>query len=135
MTDSAPTVQAPALPGAPPAKRGPGRPPGLPKTGGRKPGVPNRTTVETRSYIQQRADPVEFLCRVALGLQVEAAAEPGSREKTLVRPTLEQRVDAAKVLARKILPDMKAVEHTGDSSPFVFQFVGVVAPPGGGPAT
>ena len=126
------TTPVPALPAPPvdvlPPKRGPGRPPGHPKTGGRKKGVPNRTTLETREYIQKRADPVEFLCRVALGLQVEAAPEPGAREKALVRPTIEQRLDAAKILARKILPDMKAVEHTGDTSPFVFQFIAGAAP-------
>lgn len=114
----------PALSAAPPdalpAKRGPGRPPGHPKTGGRKKGVPNRTTVETREYIAKRADPVEFLCRVALGLQIVAAPAPGSREKALLRPTLEQRLTAAQVLARKIIPDLKSQEITGkDGDPLL----------------
>ena len=94
-------------------KRGPGRPKGYPKTGGRKKGVPNRTRVETLERIESEADPIDFLCRVARGLQFEAATEVGAPEKVKMYPTLDQRLDAAKILARKVLPDSKAVELGG----------------------
>ena len=109
-------------------KRGPGRPKGLPKTGGRRKGVANRTRIQTLERINQEADPIGFLIRVARGLQFEAATEAGAAEKVKMYPTHDQRLDAAKVLARKVLPDTKAVEMSGEGGePFVFQFIG--APP------
>ena len=99
---------------APPKNKG-GRPPGYPKTGGRRKGVPNRTTAMTREYITREADPVDFLCRVCRGLQFEAAPAPGEK-KRMVSPTLEMRLSAATTLARKVLPDMKALELAGDAA-------------------
>ncbi|MEE9289805.1 MAG: hypothetical protein V3U99_02220 [Alphaproteobacteria bacterium] len=111
-----------------PKKRPPGRPKGHPKTGRRRKGVANRTRVQTLERIEREADPIDFLCRVARGLQFEAATEAGAAEKVKMYPTLDQRLDAAKILARKVLPDQKALEHTaGSGEPFVFQFIG--APP------
>ena len=94
-------------------KRGPGRPKGLPKTGGRRKGVPNRTRVQVLERINQEADPIGFLIGVARGLQFEAATEPGASKKVKMYPTHDQRLDAAKVLARKVLPDQKSIEHAG----------------------
>ena len=109
-------------------KRGPGRPKRYPKTGGRKKGVPNRTRVQTLERINQEADPIGFLIRVASGLLFEAATEPGAATKTKRYPTDEQRLDAAKVLARKVLPDTKAVEMTGEAGePFVLQILPYMA--------
>ncbi len=105
-------------------KRGPGRPKGLPKTGGRRKGVANRTRVQTLERINQEADPIGFLIRVARGLQFEAATEAGAAEKVKMYPTHDQRLDAAKVLARKVLPDTKAVEMSGEGGEaFIFQFI------------
>ncbi len=105
-------------------KRPLGRPRGYPKSGGRKKGVPNRTRVQTLERINQEADPIGFLIRVASGLLFEAATEPGAATKTKRYPTDEQRLDAAKVLARKVLPDTKSVEMSGEGGePFVFQFI------------
>ncbi len=107
-----------------PVKRPPGRPKGYPKTGGRQKGVANRTRVQTLERINQEADPIGFLIRVARGLQFEAATEAGASEKVKMYPTHDQRLDAAKVLARKVLPDTKAVEMSGEGGePFVFQFI------------
>ena len=42
-------------------------------------------------------------------------ANPTDNSKTIkVFPNYEQRQTAAQTLARKVLPDMKAVEHSGD---------------------
>ena len=107
-----------------PVKRPPGRPKGYPKTGGRQKGVANRTRVQTLERINQEADPIGFLIRVARGLQFEAATEAGASEKVKMYPTHDQRLDAAKVLARKVLPDTKAVEMTGEGGEaFIFQFI------------
>ncbi len=100
------------------------RPPGLPKTGGRRKGVANRTRVQTLERINQECDPIGFLILVARGLQFEAATEPGATKKEKMYPTHDQRLDAAKVLARKVLPDTKSVEMSGEGGePFVLQIL------------
>jgi len=44
----------------------PGRPPGLPKTGGRQPGTPNKSTVELRDKLAQLGcDPLQGLVEIA----------------------------------------------------------------------
>ncbi len=107
-------------PGAPPAKRGPGKPKGLPKSGGRVKGTPNRSTVQTRDRIQELADPIAFLADVMAGKRMVGAGEPGDMKKTWVYPTLAQRVQASETLLRKLLPDLKATELTGkDGAPLI----------------
>ena len=46
----------------------PGRPPGQRKTGGRKPGVPNKVTRDVKEMILKRGKPLELLCDVELPL-------------------------------------------------------------------
>ena len=101
-------------------KRGPGRPRGLGRVpgSGRKKGTPNRDRSATIERIQKEADPILFLCKVARGDRMSAAAEPGAKKKTWWVPTGDQRLSAAQTLARKIMPDMKAVEHTGEQLVF-----------------
>ncbi len=111
-----------------PVKRPPGRPRGYPKSGGRRKGVANRTRVQTLERINQEADPIGFLIRVAQGYQFEAAAVPGGNEKVKMYPSHDQRLDAAKVLARKVLPDTKSVEMSGEGGePFVLQILPFMA--------
>ena len=100
-------------------KRGPGRPRGLGKVpgSGRKPGTPNRSTVQTRDRIQELADPIAFLADVMAGKQMVAAGEPGDAKKTWCYPTLTQRIQASETLLRKLLPDLRATELTGDLRP------------------
>ncbi|MCH9051134.1 MAG: hypothetical protein IIA72_08620 [Proteobacteria bacterium] len=111
-------------------RRGPGRPKGLGrvKGSGRKKGVPNRGTVETREFIQKEADPIAFLCRVSRGLQFEASIIPGGTEKSKMYPTLDQRLHAAQTLARKVLPDMKAIEMTGEAGAAISVRINLGAP-------
>ena len=94
-------------------KRKPGRPKGLPRTGGRAKGTPNKKNQVTRDYVIKEGAPLEFLCRVVRGTRILAAPEPEAKKRTWVIPTLEQRIHAATILARKIVPDLKAVEHAG----------------------
>ncbi len=94
-------------------KRKPGRPKGLPRTGGRAKGTPNRTNQITRDYIIKEGAPVAFLCSVVKGKRFTSAKEPGAAERTHVYPSLDQRLRAAEILARKVTPDLKSQELTG----------------------
>ncbi len=104
MTDATTTV-----------KRRPGRPPGLGKVpgSGRKPGTCNKDRAATIEKIMREADPILFLCKVARGDRMEAAEKPGDKKRTWWIPTGDQRITAAQALARKVMPDMKAIEHAG----------------------
>ena len=104
MTDTA-TTEAP--------KRKPGRPRGTPRTGGRKAGTPNRVNQISRDYIVKNGSPIAFLCSVVQGKKFTSAKEPGSGERIVSYPSLDQRLHAARILAGKVMPDQKAVEHSG----------------------
>ena len=99
----------------PTPKRGPGRPRGLGKVpgSGRKPGTPNKDRAATVERIMREADPLAFLCKVCRGDRMEAAPEAGAKKRTWWYPTGDQRLTAAQTLARKVMPDMKAIEHAG----------------------
>ena len=94
-------------------KRGPGRPPGLPKTGGRKPGTANQLPTELRQFINQRGRPLDLLAAIAAGRQVTAADPDNPGRKIKVYPTLRERTTAAQTLLNKLLPDLRATELTG----------------------
>ena len=96
-----------------PKKRRPGRPKGQPRTGGRAKGTPNRTNQITRDYIIKEGAPVAFLCSVVRGKRFTSAKEPGAAKPTHVYPTMDQRLRAAEILARKVTPDLKSQELTG----------------------
>ena len=76
--------------------------------GGRKKGSPNKVTAATRERIEREADPVEFLTRVQRGEVIQAAIIEEMGERLSVVPTLNQRLDAAKKLADKIVPNAKS---------------------------
>ena len=88
-----------------PEKRGPGRPKGLGRVpgSGRQRGTPNRTTAELRQQITA-ARPVEFLIKVAEGRRVRIGPQAGPGEAAYAYPSLEQRLRAAELLMKKILP-------------------------------
>ena len=92
-----------------------GRRPGSPKPpgSGRKKGTPNKDRAATIDRIMREADPIGFLAKVCKGTCLEAAAEPGAKKRTRWYPTGDQRLTAAQTLARKVLPDMRAIEHAG----------------------
>lgn len=90
-----------------------GRPAGLPKSGGRKPGVPNKVTADLKAIILKRGRPIELLCDVARGLKVRVGPQAGPGEPTFTYPTLQDRLAAARTLLGKVVPDMKAVELSG----------------------
>lgn len=94
-----------------------------PKTGGRPKGTPNRTQKMALEIIQRFAekDPLEVLCYImdnnekALGYngpKIKMGREGVVLEEPWITP--EMRMEAAKQLARKIYPDLKAVELSSD---------------------
>ena len=94
-------------------KRPPGRPKGYPRSGGRARGTPNRKNQITRDYVIKEGAPLAFLCGVVRGKRFTAAAEPGDKKRVHVFPSLDQRLRAAEILSRKVLPDLKSTELTG----------------------
>ncbi len=112
-------------------KRGPGRPKGLGKVpgSGRKKGTCNRDRAATIERIQREADPLGFLCKVCRGDRMSAAAEPGAKKKTWWFPTGDQQITAAQTLCKKILPDMKAIEHVRELQPVLTQIRRVIVDP------
>ena len=98
---------------AEPPRKKPGRPKGYPRTGGRAKGTPNRKNQVTRDYVIREGAPLQFLCSVVRGKRFTAAAEPGDRKRTHVFPSMDQRLRAAEILSRKVLPDLRATELTG----------------------
>ena len=97
-------------------KRKVGRPKGLGKVpgSGRQRGTSNRTNQITRDYIVREGAPVDFLCKVVRGRRFSVADKPGDGERAKQYPTLDQRLAAARILASKIVPDLKSVEHAGE---------------------
>ncbi len=93
---------------APEAPKRAGRPRGSPKTGGRRKGVPNRTNAITRDFIIKEGAPIAFLCNVVKGRRFTSAKEPGDAKRVHVFPTMDQRLRAAEILARKVTPDLKS---------------------------
>ncbi len=95
-----------------------GRPKGQPKSGGRQKGTANKVSATTRERIEKEADPIGFLVNVVNGEPIEVADPTDPSATTTVYPSFEQRQDAGKTLARKVLPDMKALGHSGDGPEF-----------------
>ena len=94
-------------------KRKPGRPKGYPRTGGRAKGTPNKKNMITRDFAIKQGQPLQFLCSVVRGKRFTAAAEPGGNKRIHVFPSMDQRLRAAEILSRKVLPDLKSQELTG----------------------
>ncbi|MGM0583385.1 MAG: hypothetical protein ACQEUZ_01875 [Pseudomonadota bacterium] len=92
-------------------RRRPGRPPGHPKTGGRRPGSPRaRLPEELRGFINQRGRPLELLAAISDGRKVSAADPSDPSRKIRIYPTLDERVAAARSLLDRLLPTLKATE-------------------------
>lgn len=79
-------------------KRRGGRPKGLPKTGGRTKGTPNKLSMDQRERIAKAGDPIGFLIAVMRG---RGAAVKG------MHITPEMRVAVALRLFGKLMPDPK----------------------------
>ena len=83
--------------------------PGRAKTGGRRKLTPNRESSITIERIVKLADPIGVLCDIAIGKPMKVAPEPGSAVAIEAYPTMADRIAALKVLAAKVMPDLKQV--------------------------
>jgi hypothetical protein len=95
-------------------RRPEGRLPGSPRPAGagRKKGVPNSVTAELREKITA-AKPIEFLIKVCEGQRIRVGPQAGPIAGQFVYPSVEQRLRAAELLVKKILPDLTSSEITG----------------------
>ena len=105
--------------------KGRGRVPGS----GRKKGTPNRSTAQTRERILELSDPIAFMADVMKGKRMVAAGEPGDSTKTWVYPTLEQRHRAGEVLMKRLIPELKSQEITGDLRPMFTHITRTIVEP------
>jgi hypothetical protein len=81
------------------------------RIGGRQKGTPNKTSAATRERIEREADPIGFLIAIQNGEPFKVDPAEKGDEAAKVFPSLDQRITAATTLAKKVMPDMKAVEH------------------------
>jgi len=88
-----------------PERRRPGRAKGLPRVpgSGRKPGVANHATKSVRDLIIKRGQPVQFLCDVTRGRLIRRG------DDDWVLPSLQDRLKAAELLLRRVVPEISAV--------------------------
>jgi hypothetical protein len=86
-----------------------GRPKGLPKSGGRQKGTPNKATAAKAAEVAASGlTPLDYLLSVM-------------RDDQVPRP---ERVDAANKAAPYIHPKLASIEHTGeDGGPLIVQIV------------
>ena len=88
-----------------PKKRGPGRPKGYPRSGGRAKGTPNKKTAEVRELLLSlKCDPVRGMALIAMNKKNPA----------------ELRGRMYSELAQYLFPKRKAIEVSGeDGGPYV----------------
>ena len=94
-------------------KRKGGRPKGYPRSGGRAKGTPNKSSQLGRDFIIRKGAPIETLCKIAKGEKIQAADSESASKRIGIYPSIDQRLQAARILAAKVVPDQKAVEVSG----------------------
>ena len=78
------------------------------KTGGRQKGTPNKVTGEIRARIEEGADPIGVLNKIAAGEWMPDKSREGEEDADSGEyPTIDQRLQAAKWLGAKLIPDAK----------------------------
>jgi hypothetical protein len=88
------------------------RPRGLPKSGGRKAGSPNKATTErVKEIVASGLTPLDYMISVMRNAELP----------------LERRIDAAKSAAPYVHPRLAAIEHKGDAdNPIAFAILSAV---------
>jgi hypothetical protein len=92
--------------------------PGHVKVGGRAKGTPNKRRSYVAEEIFAMADPIAILARIARAEPFMVAPSPGE-EPVLTYPTMADVIAAATTLARKCVPDMRAIEVSTTGSAVV----------------
>ena len=84
-----------------------------PRRRGRPLGVPNKVGRIAKEAIAE-AEPHSFLIRIMEGRKFKRAGSDGGQRTVACYPTLAESISAAETLLRKIVPDLKSQELTGD---------------------
>lgn len=86
----------------------------------RKPGRPkgsrSKERAATVASIMSRGDPLARLAWIMKGRPVPGPIDPTTGRKTKIIPSPEMQLDAAKVLAKKVLPDLRTQEVTVEAA-------------------
>lgn len=98
------------------------------KTGGRVAGTPNKRTYDARQLVESMGfDPLEFLVHSAMNNWEALGYEGPTVTKVNMgleyeeeRISYDQRLDAAKTVAKYIYPQLKSIEHTGKDGADLF---------------
>lgn len=69
-----------------------------------------------RQRIVREADPMGLLIDICNGKRVMTGFSAGGRKRAFVYPSVEDRVNAAKVLLGKVVPDLKSIEGNIEAS-------------------
>lgn len=114
-------------------KKKTGRPPGHPKTGGRKPGVPNKTSGRVREVIASLAEDnaeqfIQWVKDTAAGVRDTTSGD------WAVKPDPKGAADIFLKALEYHIPKLSRVEHTGDGGdPIdIVTRIELVAPSGNG---
>ena len=93
-------------------KRRPGRPRGLGKVpgSGRRKNTPNKIQASLREKIVKDGSPLELLISVARGARILVADPEDPSRRTYQYPSMAERQTAARVLAAKVLPDLRSAD-------------------------
>jgi hypothetical protein len=92
-------------------------------------GVPNNANAATRKRIEESGDPVGFLISIMNGEPVSKKDADGN-VVGYDKPNIDHRINAARELLKKLVPDLKAVEvGTANGEAITFQFQSAVAIP------
>jgi hypothetical protein len=95
-------------------RRKPGRPKGIPKTGGRVKGSPRSYTApEIRNELLERSNFIGGIADMAFGRKMYCSGPTGKPEWRY--PTMRERLGALQYVGDKILPTLAAQELTGAS--------------------
>jgi hypothetical protein len=96
-------------------------PKGCKKTGGRVKGTANRLTTDYKQLIGD-SNPIEFLLNAFQKGYIEGAVHPSMLEDSekYLTLTYKERCDIARDLAKKIVPDLKAIDHGEFSGKMTF---------------
>ncbi|WP_227269808.1 hypothetical protein [Roseobacter weihaiensis] len=87
---------------------------------------------DTRERIEREADPIGFLAAIVRGEPV-AVRDYEGRLLSTEHPKMEHRVVAARELARKIAPDMKAIEVDATEGGMTINFISPIPLPNSQP--
>lgn len=86
----------------------PGRPKGIPKSGGRKKGVRNKATAAREAEVAASGlTPLDYM------LQIMRAEHPPGAEPAEILAREAMRFEAAKAAAPYVHPKLAAIEHSG----------------------